>query len=323
MFKRIYTKFLNWKVVSNFITFLKRIILPGFDGLPFFEVIVFFIKGIQKGSLTSRAAATAFNFFLAIFPAILFFFTIIPYLPIENFQEILMSLLNDVLPKSAFETISSTIEDIILRKRGSLLSIGFIMALYFSTSGIRSLIVAFNSTFHAIEKRSTVKIYLISLLLVIVLSIIIIVAITMIVIGTDVLEFLVAKGLIKGYFSYFLIQFVKWIVIIAMVFFIISFMYYLAPAHIQRFRFFSAGSTLATVLSIVTSLGFDFYVTNFSRYNALYGSIGTLIVIMLWIYFNALILLIGFELNASIQSAGVQSSIDKLNKKNKLEQNFD
>jgi len=108
-----------------------------------------------------------------------------------------------------------------------------------------------------------------------------------------------------------------------MVFFIISFMYYLAPAHIQRFRFFSAGSTLATVLSIVTSLGFDFYVTNFSRYNALYGSIGTLIVIMLWIYFNALILLIGFELNASIQSAGVQSSIDKLKKKNKLEQNFD
>ena len=101
----------------------------------------------------------------------------------------------------------------------------------------------------------------------------------------------------------------------------ISFIYYLAPAKRQRFRFFSAGSTLATILSLITSLGFDFYVNNFSNYNALYGSLGTLIVVMLWIYFNGIILLIGFELNASIQHAGTKNQFNKLTQKAEAEKN--
>lgn len=314
-------KILSWKPIKSFIAFSKKLVLPGFDRVPIFDVGAFFVKGIQKSSITSRAAATSYSFFLAIFPAILFFFTIIPYLPIDNFYEILMGLLGDILPQSAFDTISSTVEDIISRKQGSLLSVGFILALYFSTKGIRSLIEAFNGTYHYTDKRSFIKIRLVSVFLVILMSVIIIVAILMIIVGTEALNFLEEKDIIHGYFSYLLIQSTRWIVVIAMIFFTISFIYYLAPAKRQRFRFFSAGSTLATILSLITSLGFDFYVNNFSKYNALYGSIGTLIVIMLWIYFNGIILLIGFELNASIQHAGTQSVMDKLTQKAEAEQN--
>ena len=316
-------KIISWKPIANFIAFSKRLVIPGFDSLPIYNVGEFFIKGIQKSSITTRSAAASFNFIIAIFPTILFFFTIIPYLPIDNFQEILIGLLNDVLPESAYETISSTVEDIISRKRGSLLSVGFILALYFSTKGIRSLIQAFNSTYHFKEKRSLIKIRLVSVLLVVVISVIVIVAILLIIVGTEALNFLIEKELIKGYFSYFLIQFTRWIIVVAMIFFTISFIYYIAPAKEQRFRFISAGSSLATILSLISSLGFDFYVNNFSNYNALYGSLGTLIIIMLWIYFNGIILLIGFELNASIQSAGTKNVMDKLQQKAEAEEKME
>lgn len=295
---------INSKLVIGILYKSKRLILPGFDKLPLFDVAVFFIKGLQKGYLTSRAAATSFNFFLAIFPAILFFFTIIPYLPIPHLYENIMSLLSEVLPQSTFDTIQDTVQDIINRKRGGLLSIGFLLTIYFSTNGISSLIVAFNQTYHAREVRGFFKIQLISILLVLLSSLFIIIAIVLILAGTFGLNLLVKYELIQGDFIYYSIQLLRWIIILSMIFFMISFIYFLAPAKSQRFRFISAGSTLATLLSLVTVLGFDFYVNNFSRYNALYGSIGTLIVMLLWIYFNAIILLIGFELNASIQSAG-------------------
>jgi membrane protein len=132
---------------------------------------------------------------------------------------------------------------------------------------------------------------------------IIFVSVALIIFGTDFLNYLVEKGIIRSGLEYTLIEIGKWIMSIAMVFFSISFIYYMAPAKKLKFRLISAGSTLATLLLVLTSLGFNYFVSNFGRYNALYGSIGTLIVIMLFIYFNAFILLLGFELNASIRYA--------------------
>jgi membrane protein len=129
-----------------------------------------------------------------------------------------------------------------------------------------------------------------------------IVATLLIVVGSDLLLYLYERGWIRDRVTVFVIETVKWIVVIAMLFFIISFIYYLAPARRRHFRFISPGSILATILFLLTTLGFDLYVNNFTRYNALYGSIGTIIILLLWIYFNAMILLIGFELNASIST---------------------
>lgn len=282
---------------------LRKLVIPGFDGMPVYDVAAFFIRGLQKGSLSMRAAAFSYNFFLALFPAIIFFFTIIPYIPIAGFQDNLLSLLQEFIPLKAYEAVQETLFDIVKRPRGGLLSLGFIMALYFSTNGIHSLIMAFNQTRHTIETRSWIKQRLISIVLVFILSLLVIIAIVLITLGPVALDFLVKHGMLRDSFSYYLIIAGKWIISSAMLFFAFSFLYYLAPAAESRFRFISAGSTLTTVLTILASVGFNYYVNSFSQYNTLYGSIGTLIIIMVWIFFNAMIVLIGFELNVSIRNA--------------------
>jgi membrane protein len=281
----------------------RKIIIPGFDGMPLYDVALFFVRGLQKGALSMRAAAFSYNFFLALFPAIIFFFTIIPYIPIAGFQDQLLELMRNFIPRKAYEAVEETLFDIVKRPRGGLLSLGFIMAVYFSTNGIHSLIESFNQTRHTIETRSWIKQRLISIVLVIILSLLVIIAIVMITLGPLALDFLVQHHILRVSFSYYLIIAGKWIISSAMLFFAFSFLYYLAPAAESRFRFISAGSTLSTVLTILASVGFNYYVNSFSRYNTLYGSIGTLIIVMVWIYFNAMIVLIGFELNVSIRNA--------------------
>lgn len=301
--KRRHRRLLKSRMVVALEGFSRRLVIPGFDGIPLYDVAVFFIKGLQKGALSMRAAAFSYNFFLALFPAIIFFFTIIPYIPIEGFQDQLIELMRNFIPKKAFDAVEETLFDIVKRPRGGLLSIGFIMALYFSTNGIHSLMEAFNQTRHTIESRSWIKQRLISIVLVVILSMLVIVAIALITLGPVVLDFLVRHNMLRGSFSYYLIVAGKWIVSSAMLFFAFSFLYYLAPASVSRFRFISPGSTLSTVLTVLSSVGFNYYVNSISRYNSLYGSIGTLIIIMVWIFFNAMIVLIGFELNASIRNA--------------------
>jgi len=153
------------------------------------------------------------------------------------------------------------------------------------------------------ETRTWIKQKLISSLLFSIITVIIIISITLLIEGDLFFKFLVEHDILTNLITYYLLGASKWIILIAMFFFTISFIYYLAPAKVSKFRFISAGSTLATFLSLLASVGFNYYVQNFSNYNALYGSIGTLLIILFWIYFNALILIIGFELNASIQQA--------------------
>jgi membrane protein len=283
--------------------------LPGFNGMPLYDVLVFFIKGLMKGSLSMRAAAFSYNFFLALFPAILFFFTIIPYIPIPDFQDSLLELMRSFIPNKAFATVENTLFDIIKRPHSGLLSMGFILALYFSTNGIHSLIISFNQSYHTVENRSWIMQRLVSILLVIILSVLLIISIAMLTIGPLVLDWLVQHDLLRGS-GYYLILAGKWLVTLALLFFAFSFLYYLAPAAKSRFRFISAGSTLASLLTILLTYGFNFYVNSISKYNTLYGSIGTLIIVMIWIYFNAMIVLIGYELNVSIQNAGLKKNAD-------------
>jgi len=296
-------KIKQWKWVDRTIRASRRIVLPGFDGIPLYDVTKFFLQGIFKGYISTRASAIAFSFFLAIFPMIIVFFSLIPFIPVTDFHVTLMDLMREVTPQNTFETIESTLEDIITRPRGGLLSITFILAVVFATNGFDSIIEAFNGSVHAIETRSWIRQRLVAILMLFIVSIIIILSITMITVGTFALNVMLEQGILKGWISYYLLQFGRWIIILAMFFFTVSFIYYLAPAKRRSFRFISAGSSLATFLSLAASIGFNYYVKNFASYNALYGSIGTLLIIMVWMHFNALILLIGFELNASIYHA--------------------
>jgi len=297
------------KPIQKILDFSKKVVIPGFDGIPLYYVAAFFFKGISKGYLTTRAAAIAFSFFLAIFPIILVFFTLIPFIPINNFQEALMAFINNIVPNSAESTINSTLIDIIERPRGGLLSLTFFLALFFATNGFSSIVDAFNNTYHPMETKTWFKQRLIALVMFSINSLIVIIAIVLLTSGSSFFEYLLEKHILNNWTTFYLLEGVKWVILTSMFFFSISFIYYLAPAKKNKFRFISAGSSLATFLSIIASVGFNFYVQNFSSYNALYGSIGTLLIILMWIYFNAIILLIGFELNASIQQAKNDSKI--------------
>lgn len=296
-------KFWGLKKLSLLILKAKRITLPFFDNIPLYNVALFFWKGIYDGAITTRASAIAFNFMLAVFPTIIFLFTLIPYIPIDNFQVQLLELIQSVVPKNAFIAIKGTIEDIITQPRGSLLSFGFLAAFIFSTNGLVSVIVAFNRTIHAIETRNIVSLYFIAFGLSIILTTLTTMSVAMITASQRVFEFLLSKQIIRDDFLYYMLIGGKWLVILLLFFFAFAFLFYYAPARKMKFRFISAGGTLATILSVLISVGFSFYINNFGKYNTLYGSIGTLVVVMLWFYFMALILLIGFELNASIWSA--------------------
>ncbi len=304
---KYYNKILKWKFLARLISASQKIVLPGFDGIPLYDVAVFFIKGLFEGNISTRASAIAYNFFLALFPMILVFFGLLPFIPIPDFQETLFELIREMIPKSIFSIVESTIFDILKRPRGGLLSFTFIMALYFSTNGFGSIIEAFNSTFHTMETRTWIKQKLISLLLFFITTIILLIAIVIVTLGNYIMVFLQDQHIIDCKVVIYMVDIGRWIIIVGIMFFSISFIYFLGPAKKSKFQFISAGSTLATFLSLGAALGFNVYVMNFSSYNALYGSIGTLLIILLWLFFNSIILLIGFELNASIKSAGTKS----------------
>jgi membrane protein len=297
-------RFLEWKPIAFLIRLSKKIILPGFDGLPLFNVFGFFLRGMQQGYIATRASAISFTFFLAVFPFLIFLFSIIPFIPIANFQQTLLNLIEDFMPDIVWATVQETITDIITRPRSGVLIFNFLLALYFSTRGIKSLIEAFNNTYHDIESRGTVKQYMIAFLLVFIISFLLIIAIGLMTFGFKLLKLALPDVIVNAHFFIFLLQVLRWLIILGVLFLAISSMYSLAPSRNERFRFISAGSTLSTLLVVLSTQGFNFYMDNFSRYNALYGSIGTLLVIMLWIYSNAYVLLLGFELNASIKVAG-------------------
>ena len=299
MVKKIIAFILGSWIVVSIINLSKKIILPGFQRLPLYDVAVFFIHGMKNGSIPMRASAVAFSFFLAMFPTIIFIFTLIPYIPIDNFQEQLLGLLEAFMPHNAYEAAKETILDIVTNQRGGLLSVGFISALYFSTNGFNALITAFNATHHDVGSRSPFQQRLISILLVVISTILMTVAISLIIGSQIALNFLFKEGQA----AYYLILLGRWIILFGLFYSLISFTYYLGPSRKSKWKFASAGSMVATILSVVMSVGFAYYVNNFGNYNKLYGSIGTLIVVLLFIYFNSLVILLGFELNASIHQA--------------------
>jgi len=293
----------RWRAVRLIKVWLKRITLPGFDGIPLYTVMAFFFKSLSKGAISQRAAAISFNFFLALFPAILFFFTLIPYIPIEDFQLTLMKLIQDTVPDATYQTIDKTLYEILVLPHDGVMSIGFVMAFIFSTNGFKSIITAFETSYYGEEERSFIKVQLVAILLLIISFLVTTITIGLISFNKLFLDFLVEYQFLNNYnFFYYLFFFLNIFIQILMVFFLVSFIYYYAPKHRKQYRFISAGSTFATILYFLTFYGFNEYITHFSNYNVLYGSIGTLIIILMWIYINSFILLIGFELNSSIKT---------------------
>lgn len=285
----------------------KKISLPFFEGVPLYDVALFFWRSIVDGAIATRASAIAFSFFVAFFPFIIFLFTLIPYIPIDNFQNELLILIQDLVPPATYSTIEQTVEDIITRPRGDLLSFGFFAALIFSTNGLAAMMSAFDATIHTIHRRSWISQRITAVYLLVILSVLLTIVIALLTSGQLVIQKLQDKQVLHDHFVVFLLIFGKWLIILALLFFTYSFLYFMAPAKRIKWRFISAGGTLATVLSVFAFVGLSFYINRFNQYNKLYGSIGTLLIILLLMYVMSMILLIGFELNASIHHAKNES----------------
>lgn len=278
----------------------KTITPSGFEGLSLYELGYFFVIDWQKNAVYTRASAAAFTFFFALFPAIIFFFSLIPHLPIENLHQQLLTDLYLVLPQNAYQAAVEIIDDLV-KQRNGLLSFGFLLTLYFATNGINALIDAFNQAIHVVETRGFIAQRLVSAFLLIVISLLVLTASILIIFSEIVINHALSHGLLLSD-GIILVSLTlgKWIVSFLLLFTAISLLYRFGPVHKGEYKILNVGALFATVSSIITSLLFNYYVNQFDTYNKVYGSIGTVMVVMMWLQFNCLIILLGFDLNARL-----------------------
>ncbi|RTL60351.1 MAG: YihY/virulence factor BrkB family protein [Sphingobacteriales bacterium] len=292
----------SFPVTAFIIRQSKRIYLPGFEGVPLYDVIKFFFRQIRQVGLNERAAAISYNFIMAIPPTCLFLFTLIPNLPFihkKSIKEQLHALIVDVIPAKIYnQNIIGFVDGFIDKSRIDLLSFGIVLSLFFASNAMMGLMRSFNKNYIGFEKRKGLQkrwmaIKLTSLILSLVLA-----CLLLLIAQGAVLKLLGIQSLEVRTF----IKNIRWIFIVGLIFYIYGSIYKYAPATQKRWKLLSPGSILGTILSVIATLGFSYFVNTYGKYNALYGSIGTVIVLMILVFINSMSLLIGFELNVSIKS---------------------
>lgn len=275
-----------------------------------YRILVIFYQKVKNDDVFERAYGVAYNLTLSVFPAMIVLFTILPYLPFIDEVQI-MIFLEDVMPPSVYKTASSTIRDILSRPRHGLLSFGIIFALYLATNGMGSLMKAFNRIFKTSENRSALQTRAMATLLTFIMALMLIGAVVMLVVGQLTIKWLYHQASVLEAYEFYLILLLRFLIMLAGFLGAISSIYYLAPSIHKRWGFISAGSLVAALLCLAVSFLFSAYITNFGTYNKLYGSIGALIALMAWLYMLSVIMLLGFTLNASIDTALMRLSDKK------------
>lgn len=298
-------------VINWLILLLKRLRLPGFEGLSFYDLVEMYVIGIIKGALTYRASAISFSFFMALFPFLLFLLNLIPYVPIENFQAEFLSFLESLLPPRTIDFFEGVITDIMGKRRGSLLSSVFILSIFLMANGINAIFGGFETSYHVHINRSVIRQYLMSMGVALLLALLFLTGVIVFV----YLQFLSARSestlaIAQGAESITGLEIGKAVFFVLITYLITAILYFFGTVEGRESRFFSPGALMTTVLIIVTTYLFGVYIENFSSYNEIYGSIGALLILMLYIWLNSNILLLGFELNASLhrlRSRGVNT----------------
>jgi membrane protein len=311
----------NFILVKKLVNFLDNIYLPGFQGASLYSVFQFFFKGIISPKFNLYAGSLSWNFFLAIFPSLIFLFTLIAYIHIPGFnlQKSILLQMDFFLPDDAYKIVRTTVRDIISHQRSGLLSFGFLSALYFASNGVFSMMLAFDSNFNEGEKkkRNFFQKRGKSILITLGISMLILLALSVLISGNLLSVWIIKMKLINKAVMLVFVTVVQFITLSTLVFFIMSALYYFGHSAKERWKFFSPGAIVSTVLSLLATYAFSHYVDGFDSYNKLYGSIGAIIVLMLIIYFNTLCILVGFELNKSITTV-----VKIAQEKRKLENRF-
>jgi membrane protein len=318
MSKEIEVRIEKIPILRNLVRPLKRIKLPWLAGLSFYDLMELYILGIIEGGLTYHASAIAFSFFMALFPFALFILNLIPYIPIEGFQLDFLQFVKDGVPPNTYDAIYKIINDILNNSHSGLLSTGFLLSIFLMANGLNGILGGFESSKHVLIKRGFLHQYLVALGMSIVLSILLLATIAIIV----VFEVFIQKTMIQDVLSdqIPLIILGRYAFVIIMILVTTSILFKFGTTHDKKRVFISIGSVFTTILIILDSYFFGIWVLRFSKYNELYGSIGTLLIMMFYIWINCMILLLGFELNASINKLRLEHS--KAKKENNEDEGF-
>lgn len=286
-------------VAGALVAFGKKIKIPGLGGMSLYDVLEMYVIGIVKGALTTRAGGIAFSFFMAVFPFALFILTLIPYIPIDGFQNGLFSLIQEILPPKTFSAVNDVTHDIINNQYGGLLSFGFLASIFLMSNGVNAIFGGFEYSYHVEEVRNVIRAYIVALAVSLLMSLFLIVTVILIILYQLALTKIDQVGWINTS-DLNLFYLGRGLLFLLMIFTIVSLLFRYGTKQGKNIKFFSPGAVLTTLLSLLTFYLFGIYVLKFSKYNELYGSIGSLLILMLFVWLNSIILLLGFELNATI-----------------------
>ncbi|PZW39212.1 membrane protein [Mesonia algae] len=288
------TSILNWLEKKS-----KAIILPGLEGLSLYDLGEIYTVGIVKGTFSTRASSIAFSFFMAIFPFLLFILNLIPFVWfIDDFHLKLLAFLDSLLPPQTSSFFNEIFFDIFNTPRAGLLSFVFVLSIFLMTNGINAIFTGFEYSYHTHINRSIIRQYFVALGVSLIIAFMLLVAVIVVFYLTYIIENLEAIGVFSD--SLMWAQIGRYVVFILIIYNAVATLYYFGTKEGRQSRYFSIGAVFTMVLILITTFLFKIYIENFSSYNELYGSIGVLLILMLYIWLNANILLLGFELNASI-----------------------
>ncbi|MEM6262664.1 MAG: YihY/virulence factor BrkB family protein [Bacteroidota bacterium] len=300
---------------------LRKIHLPGFKGISLYEVLKFFVEGLSDGKFSLIAAAMAYNFFFSLFPAIILMFTVLAWLPVPDLQDRILEFFANFIPESGMVLIREIVSESLKKMGIGVIGLNVFLALRWAVRGFTTMTRAFSKDVEAFRKRNLFQTYGVALLLFLVLAGLFIAAISVLVIGEYMVHFLESSGWISQGFDLFLLKGFNYVISLVLMIFSISAIYHFGPSSQKRWKFFTPGSFVASILTMLTIIGFSFFFSNFSDFNKLYGSLAAIILLMLWFYYISIVLLLGFELNAAIDIAAHQQKkeLQPANDPNNLE----
>jgi len=308
MSSEIEQKLVKIPVVRTVVKLLKLVVLPGFKGLSLYHLLEIYVVGIIKGTFSSRASSIAYSFFIALFPFLLFILNLIPVIRIDNFQNQFLGLIRRLLPPQTQEFFLPVIEDIALNPRNSLISVTFFLTLFLAANGVNSIFSAFEYSVHVNINRNFFRQYVVALLVSIFLALLLLITVGSIVYGEFLINELKSNAYIEN--DFFWVSFLQYTIFIIMLYIAIATLYHFGVKEGRETRFLSIGALVTTLLFLLTTYFFGVYINNFSQYNELYGSIGALLIMMFYIWINSNLLLLGFELNISLQRLKEKCSIE-------------
>ena len=282
------------KILHKLKSFFDSIPLPGFEGITLLNLFQFLKEVFQKGNFAIRSAAVSFHFFVALFPTLIFLLSLIPYLPIDGVKESLLLLAGDLMPFVIYDIFETTVNELFTRRYNAILSIGFVLSLYYASLGINTLLTAFSQSYQLKLKNGYFKQQLISLGIFLFIIIMFLSAVALSIFGNYLGSQLVSLDF-ENYVN-FLIDIFKLLLQILLVIFGIAILYHFGNPHTKKFRLINAGTLFATIVIFLATKGLSIYFSNFNVYNKIYGSIGSLLITLVWLNVVSYVLIIGFEL---------------------------